>query len=214
MRSKLPALREALEGRFDAHHAVVVARLLAHIDALDVGIDALDEQVVTESAPWAELITLVCTIPGVKRRTAEMLLAECGADMRVFPTAAHLASWAGICPGNHESAGKRYSGRTRPGSKWLRAGLTESAQAAARTTDTYLASHYRHIRGRRGGQKAIGALRHDILIAYWHIATKHEPYHDLGGDWHQRRYSPEKQTARLIRQLERLGHTVTLQPAS
>lgn len=130
------------------------------------------------------------------------------------PASAHLASWAGICPGNRESAGNHASGHTRPGPRWLRAALTEAAHAAARSGDTHLAAHFRVIRGRRGKQKAIGAVRHDILIAYWHIATKPAPYHDLGADWHQRRYNPEKQTQRLIRQLQRLGHTVTLQPAT
>lgn len=213
LRAKIPALREALDARFDDHHGAVVAQLLIHLDALDAGIAALDARVAEAVAPWADLVELLCTIPGVKTRTAEVLIAECGADMAAFPTAGHLASWAGICPGNRESAGKHYSGRTRPGSKWLRAALTEAAQAAARTTDTFLASHFRQIRGRRGKAKAIGALRHDILIAFWHIAAKREPYHDLGGDWHQRRYSPEKQTQRLVRQLERLGHKVSLQPA-
>jgi transposase len=150
LRAKIPALREALDARFDDHHAVVVAQLLAHIDALDAGVDALDVRVSEAVAAWADLVELLCTIPGVDTRTAEVLIAECGADMRVFPTSAHLASWAGICPGNHESAGKQSSGKTRPGSKWLRTALTQAAQAAARTTDTYLASHFRQIRGRQG----------------------------------------------------------------
>lgn len=212
LRAKIPALREALAAHFDDHHGAVVAQLLAHIDALDVGIANLDARVVDAVAPWTDLVELLCTIPGVEQRTAEVLIGECGADMSVFPTAGHLASWGGICPGNRESAGKHYSGKTRPGSKWLRTALTEAAQAAARTKDTYLASHFRMIRGRRGHQKAIGALRHDILIAFWHITSKREAYHDLGPDWHQRRYSPEKQTQRLLRQLERLGHKVILQP--
>jgi transposase len=213
MRRKIPQLREALDASFDDHHAAVVEQLLAHVDALDVGIAALDERIVEHTKPWADLIALVCTIPGVKRRTAEVLIAECGVDMTVFPTAAQLASWAGICPGNRESAGKRSSGHTRPGAKWLRVALTEAAQAAARTSDTYLASHFRTIRGRRGKSKAIGAVRHDILIAYWHIVTKREPYRDLGPDWHHRRWSPEKQAQRLVRQLERLGMQVLVEPA-
>lgn len=213
LRAKIPALRDALDGRFDDHHATIVAQLLAHVDALDAGIATLDARIAEHTAPWADLVELVCTIPGVSTRTAQVLIAECGADMSVFPTAGHLASWAGICPGNRESAGKRASGHTRPGPRWLRVALTEAAQAAARTRDTYLAAHFRVIRGRRGKAKAIGAVRHDILIAFWHIATRREPYRDLGPDWHQRRYTPEKQAQRLVRQLERLGHTVTLQPA-
>jgi transposase len=214
MRAKIPELREALDCRFDDYHATVVAGLLTHIDALDTGITTLDTRIASHTSPYADLVELTCTIPGVQTRTAEVLIAECGVDMGVFATSAHLSSWGGICPGNRESAGKRASGHTRPGNKWLRTALTEAANAASRTHDTYLASHYRTIRGRRGHAKAIGALRHDILTAYWHIATKLEPYHDLGADWHQRRYSPDKQAQRLVRQLERLGHTVTLQPAT
>lgn len=216
LRTKIPALREALSGRFDDHHATIVAQLLAHVDALDAGITALDARVADAitDAGLDDLVDLVVTIPGVGNRVAQVLLAECGADMRVFATSAHLASWAGICPGNRESAGKHGPGHTRPGPKWLRAALTEAAHAAARSSDTYLAAHFRVIRGRRGVAKAIGAVRHDILIAFWHIVAKHEAYVDLGADWHQRRYSPEKQTRRLVRQLERLGHTVTLQPAN
>lgn len=213
LRAKIPALRDALDGRFDDHHGAIVAQLLAHIDALDAGIATLDARVRDAIADHADLVELICTIPGVHTRTAEVLIAECGTDMSVFPTAAHLASWAGICPGNRESAGKQTSGHTRPGPRWLRAALTEAANAASRTHDTYLAAHFRVIRGRRGKHKAIGAVRHDILIAYWHITSKREAYVDLGPDWHQRRYSPDKQTQRLVRQLERLGHTVTLQPA-
>jgi transposase len=215
LRAKIPALRDALDARFDDHHAAIVAQLLAHVDALDAGIATLDARVddAIVDAGLGDLVELVCTIPGVATRTAQVLLAECGADMGVFATSAHLASWAGICPGNRESAGKRGSGHTRPGPRWLRVALTEAAHAASRTRDTYLGAHFRVIRGRRGVAKAIGAVRHDILIAFWHVVAKRTEYVDLGADWHQRRYSPEKQARRLVRQLERLGHTVTLQPA-
>jgi transposase len=128
----------------------------------------------------------VCTIPGVSVRTAIMLLAECGADMTVFRTPAHLASWAGICPGNNTSGGRSRSGRTRHGSIALRTALTEAAHAAARTKNTYLAAHHAHIRGRRGLPKAIGATRHDLLIAYWHVVHDQVDYADLGPDWAQR----------------------------
>ena len=139
LRAKLPALREALQGRFDAHHAVIIGRILAHIDYLDEAITEISQEIEQHLAPLASHIDLLCTIPGIARRTAEVLIAETGGDMSAFPTAKHLASWAGMCPGNDESAGKRRSGRTRNGSKWLRATLIEAAKAASRTRNTYLA---------------------------------------------------------------------------
>jgi transposase len=215
MRSKIPQLREALANRFDVdHHGALVAQLLAHIDVLDEALASLDRRVVEQCAPFAEIIELVDTIPGVARRTAEMLVAECGIDMTRFPTAGHLASWAGICPGNNASGGKRRSGRTRPGSRWLRQALTEAAWAVARSKGTYFASHHAQIAGRRGKTKALGATRHDILVAYYHIVNERVPFDDLGADWLARRYSVEHRTNRLVRQLEALGHSVTLQPVA
>jgi transposase len=161
----------------------------------------------------AELVELVCTIPGVGLRTGQVLIAECGIDMSVFPSVGHFASWAGICPGTNTSAGKRYSGKTRRGSKWLRQALSESAQAAARSKGTYLASHYWQIRGRRGTHKAIGATRHDILVAYYHIVRDRLPYRELGPDWLARRYSPEHRARRLLRQIEALGFNVSIEAA-
>jgi hypothetical protein len=133
--------------------------------------------------------------------------------MSVFPTVRHFASWARICPGNNKSAGKQRSGKTLRGSRWLREALTEAAKAAARTKGTYLASHYWQIRGRRGEPKAIGAIRHDILVAYYHIVRDRIPYRELGADWLKRRYSPEHRARRLVHQLESLGLKVTLEAA-
>jgi transposase len=214
LRAKIPALREALAGRFRAeHHGLLVAQMLAHIDFLDAVIAEIDTTLERAAAPFQAVIKRVCTIPGVSVRTAVMLLAECGADMTVFRTPAHLASWAGICPGNNTSGGKSRSGRTRHGSVALRTALTEAAHAAARTKNTYLAAHHAHIRGRRGLPKAIGATRHDLLIAYWHVVHDQVDYADLGPDWAQRRRSTDHRTRRLVHQLEQLGHTVTLQPS-
>lgn len=213
LRLKIPALRAALAHRFRLeHHGLLVAQMLAQVDFLDALIAETYQRVEVLLRPVQDVLELVMTIPGVKRRVAEVLVAEVGLDMSVFPTAGHLASWAGICPGNNASGGKRRSGRTRHGSMWLRIALTEAAHAAARTKGTYLAAHHAQIRGRRGTQKAIGATRHDILIAYFHIVHDRVPYQDLGPDWTDRRRTTEQQTRRLVRQLERLGMNVTINP--
>jgi transposase len=215
LRAKIPQLQQALTSRFrQAHHGPLVARILAHIDYLDESIADLDVQIDELLRPFAQILARVITITGVNRITAAVLIAEIGVDMTVFTTAGHLASWAGICPGNHTSGGKRKHGTTRKGSVALRTALTEAAWAAARARGTYLNAHFHQIRGRRGTAKAIGALRHDILIAYWHILHDHVDYHDLGSDWFTRRHTIDHQRRRLIRQLEHLGYTVTLQPTA
>jgi transposase len=210
LRRKLPALREALHGRFEAEHALIVGRILAHIDYLDESIAELSQAIEEQIAPFEPAVELLCTIPGVQRRTAEVIIAETGGDMSAFPTAKHLASWAGVCPGNDESAGKRRSGRTTKGSKWLRAALIEAAKAASRTKNTYLAAQYQRLRARRGHNKATTAIAHSMLTAAWHMLQTGETYNDPGSDYFTRR-DPERHTRRLIAQLERLGHTVRLQ---
>jgi transposase len=211
LRKKIPALRKALEGRFDTEHALIVGQILAHIDFLDEAIDRLSDAIEEQIAPFAAQRDLLMTIPGVKRRTAEVLIAEIGVDMSAFPTAKHLASWAGVCPGNDQSAGKRRSGRTGKGSKWLRATLTEAALAATKTKNSYLAAQYQRLRGRRGHSKAVTAVGHSILTAAWHMLQTGELYRDLGSDYYNRQ-NPDRLTKRLIRQLEALGHHVTIEP--
>lgn len=210
LRKKLPALREALEGRFDAEHTLVVGRILAHIDYLDEAIDDLSTAIEAQLGPLAPAVELLCTIPGVGRRAAEVIIAETGGDMTAFASAKHLASWAGMCPGNDESAGKRRSGKTRKGSKWLSQTLVECAKSANRTKDTYLAAQYRRLRARRGANKATIAVCHSILTAVWHMLQTGETYNDPGGDFYARR-DPERTRKRLINQLERLGYNVTVQ---
>jgi len=213
LRAKIPALKEALVGRFDRQHALIVSAILAHLDFLDEQIQLLSDEIEAQLAPFARAVELLCTIPGVQRRTAESVLAEIGTDMSRFPSDRHLASWAGQCPGNDRSAGKRRSGKTRHGSKWLDTALTEAAMAATRTNDVYLAAQYQRLRPRRGHGRALGALKHSILCACWHMLQTGELYREAGGDYFSRR-DPERATRRLVAQLERLGHRVTLEAAA
>src|SRR3954453_270897 len=213
LRTKLPALRAALEGRFEAHHALVIGAILAHLDFLDEQIDQLSEAITAHLDPQtAAGLKLAATIPGVAQRTAEVLVAEIGTDMTVFPSARHLASWAGQCPGNDQSAGKRRSGRTRKGPKWLGIALEEAALAATRAKGSYLHALYRRLRPRIGHGRAIGAIKHFMLTAYWHMFTTGETYTDLGADYFERR-DPERLIKRLVGRLESLGTTVTLNPS-
>jgi transposase len=213
LRAKIPALREALVGRFDAQHALLVGAILAHLDFLDEQIDQLSDAIEEQLAPFVAAVELLCTIPGVQRRTAQTVIAEIGTDMSRFPSARHLASWAGQCPGNDRSAGKRRSGKTRHGSKWLDSALTEAALAATRTKDVYLAAQYQRLRPRRGHGRALGAVKHSLICACWHMLTTGELYREPGGDYFAPR-DPERATRRLVAQLERLGHRVTLEAAA
>jgi transposase len=218
MRSKIPRLVDALRGNFRIdHHGVLVAQILAQVDFLDRQLADIDEHIAAFVIDLEPVIERVQTIPGVARKCAIGMIAEIGVDMTVFPTAAHLASWAGICPGNNASGGKARSGHTRRGPIALKTVLTEAAQAAGRTKNTYLGARYHAIRGRRGTFKAVGAIRHDILIAYWHIvsadantADVSASYRELGPDWITRRHSREYQIAKLAKQIEKLGATVTV----
>ncbi len=214
LRQKLPELKEALEGRFEPLHGLLIGSILAHLDFLDTQILALSEAIEAKLGPLAPgAVTLLCTIPGIGERTAENVIAEIGLDMSVFPTAQHLASWAGQCPGNDQSAGKRRSGKTRKGSKWLNLALKEAAIAATRANGSYLQALYLRKKAQGGHNKAIGAVKHSMLCAIWHMLQTGELYRDLGPD-HFAQRNPERQTRRLVDQLQRLGHTVTLLPAT
>jgi transposase len=214
LRKKLPALREALAGDFKPHHALIASHILAHLDYLDETIGTLTQEVEHRLAPFAHKAELLTTITGVAARTAQAILAELGPDMSRFPTDRHAASWAAVCPGNDESAGKRRSGRTRSGNPHLRAALVEAACAAIRTKNTYPRAQYEQVKRRRGHNKAVTAVAHSILIAAHHILKNDVPYHDLGGDYFARRADPQRLTKRLVAQLQRLGHNVTLQATS
>jgi len=209
MRRKIPALRQALAGHFDAHHRLWIGAILRHIDFLDEQIEQLTGMIAEQIRPFAPAVELLCTIPGIQRRGAECIIGEIGTDMTCFATARHLASWAGLCPGNDKSAGKRRSGKTRDGSKWLDFALEEAAMAAIRVKGHYLEAQYRRLKPRRGHKRALGAIKHTMICAIWHMLSTGETYRDLGGDYFTNR-DPERQTRRLVAQLERLGHHVTL----
>jgi transposase len=214
LRAKIPELRDALAGRFNSHHALLCRAMLARIDQADATIAELTARIEALQDPHEAAVTLLVGIPGVSHRTAQVILAEIGTDMSRFPTPGHLASWAGMCPGNNESAGKHRSGRTRHGSKWLRIALVEAAQAAGRSKDTYLAAHYARVRGRRGPGRAAVAVGHSILVIAWHLLSTGQTYSDLGGDYFDKRRTSTAYQKRLVAQLEAMGHKVTLEPAA
>lgn len=209
LREKRAALEQALTGRLQAHHRFVLAELLGQIDSLEETIARFDPQIEAYCRPFEEALQLLDTIPGVARDTAEIIVSEIGTDMSRFPTADHLAAWAGVAPGNNESAGKQHSGRTRPGNKTLKVALTQVAHAAARTKNTYLSTQYHRLAGRRGKKRAILAVAHSILVIAYHMLLRKEPYHDLGGDYFDKR-RPEVTAKRLLKRLEQLGFQVEL----
>jgi transposase len=214
LRAKIPRLREAVPGRFNEHHAVLVRELLAHIDYL-AGVEArLDDRVDELIRPFVAQRELLMTIPGVHKRNAEIIIAEIGVDMSRFPTAQHLASWAGMCPGNNESAGKRRSGRTRRGDPWLQSALVEAGWSASRTRRTSMQARFWRIAKRRGVEKATYAVGHHLLVAIWWMLHNNVTYSEMGHDYLTRRVDPERRQRQLLHQLEQLGLKVTVEPAA
>jgi transposase len=218
MRAKIADLSMALEGRFGDHHALMCRLHLDHIDHLEAMIARLDAQVEAMMIPFRAARDLLTTAPGIGPLSAAAVISEIGADVReFFPDAAHLASWTGLCPGNHESAGKRRSGRRRKGNQHLQSILVECAWSAVRH-DGYLKSLYhRHVmkwggyRSSTAKNKAIVVVAHALVVIIWHILATGKPYHELGADYFTRRLDPERETRRLIARLEALGHHVTLE---
>jgi transposase len=211
LRAKLPALRQALVGRFRRHHALLVSELLAHLDYLEEAIERLNEPIAEQLRPFAPTLTPLDAIPGVNQRTIEGIVAEIGLDLSPFPSDRHVVSWAGLCPGHHESAGKHQGGTPRKGNRWLRATLTEAALAAIRVKDSRLAARYRRIMRRRGHKKAVVAVAHTILVIVYHMLKHGVPYQELGATYLDQR-EREHVTRRYVKHLERLGHRVILEP--
>jgi transposase len=213
MRSKRPLLEQALQGRLTDHHRFLIRQQLTHIQMLDREIDQFSAEIAKRFQSCEAAIARLSTIPGIKRRLAEVILSEIGTDMSRFPSARHLASWAGICPGNNESAGKRLTGRTRKGSPWLRTALVEAAQAAARSKECYLSAQFHRLTIRRGGKKAIVAVAHTLLVIVYHVLAEETDYQELGGNYFDERdrLTIQKQ---LVRRLEKLGYDVTLAPTT
>jgi transposase len=217
LRRKIPALRQALRGRFNEHHALLIGMCLEHTSHLEGAIARLDEHVDALFAahtseggiPFVRARDRLDTITGVGKRAAETIVAEIGVDMTRFPTAAHLASWAGVAPGNNITGGKRGSGKTTKGDVWLIDILTQCAWAAAHTRDTYLSAQFWRLARRIGKKKAAVAVAHSILVICWHLLTDDCDYTDLGGDYFTRR-NVDRQRDRLISQLHSLGYRVTL----
>jgi transposase len=212
LRSKRPELAQALVGRFSDHHALLVATMLDRIDSTQASIDAVATAIADAMRPFSAQLMLLQTIPGIGPRIAEVMIAETGADMSRFPTAAHLASWAGLTPGINQSAKHRGSTRCRHGNRHLNSAMVEAARAASHSKNTYPSAQYWRL-ARRGANVAAVAVGHSLLVAAWHVLHDEMPYHDLGGDYFQRRTDPAKRTRTLVAQLEALGHTVTLDAA-
>jgi transposase len=213
LRKKIPQLKEALTGRVREHHRFLLSEQLSHIDYLDEAIDRLHAEIGERLGPFEPEIQLLDTIPGINRQTAEELIAEIGADMSRFPDGHHLASWAGMCPGHNESGGKRKSGKTRKGNRWLRSTLVEAAHGAAHTKDTYLASQYHRLVGRRGKKRALVAVGHSLLIISHYVLKRSQAFYDLGSNYFEDLHR-QRLERNLVKRLEHLGYKVTLEALS
>jgi transposase len=211
LRAKLPTLRQALEGRVQAQHRVLIRHVLAHVDFLEQQLAQLTAEIEEACVPFAEAVALLETLPGVAEAAATAIVAEIGTDMSRFPSAKHLASWAGLCPGNRQSGDKRLSGKTTAGNVWLQAVLGEVAWSTTHTTGTSLAALYQRLARRRGKHKAIVAVAHSILVSSYHMLRSHQPYHELGPD-HFDRLDTTHIQRHDVHRLEQLGFTVALTP--
>jgi len=210
LRGKIPELEKALQGHLTEHHHFLLQLLWKQLAQQEELLGELDTRIAEQTRPFAEQIERLDAVPGVDRRVAEVWLAEVGADMSPFPTDQNLASWAGMCPGNEESAGKRRRRRITPGNRWLKRTLAQAAWAASHTKNSYLASQYRRLAGRRGKKRALIAVGHSILVIFYHMLKEQTTYADLGAHFFDR-LEPERLTRYYVKCLQRLGHKVTLE---
>jgi len=213
LREKIPQLELALEGRMSDHHRFLLRALLDQLAHLEGQIELFDRRIEQMNSPFVLAVEAVAAMPGFDRTSAQAVIAEIGTDMNVFPSADHLSSWCGICPGNHESAGKRQSGKTRKGNAWLRSILTQSAWAATHKKGSYFRAQYRRLVGRRGKKRALIAVAHSLLVVIYHLLHTGRSFEDLGMDYLDRR-DVEKIARHHIKRLESLGYTVTKKNAA
>ena len=213
LRSKIPELRPALEGKVTEHHRFMLGELLNHLEYLESRIEGFSRRIEEVSRPFAPAIAKVATLPGFDQRSAQNVVAEIGADMDTFPSAQHLASWAGVCPGNHESAGKRKSGKTTKGNRWLGSALSQSAWAAARKKDSYFQAQYRRLAGRRGKKRAIVAVAHSLLTIIYHMLKDASEYRELGCHYFDK-LNAHRLLPHLLKRIKDMGYQVTLQELS
>lgn len=213
MRNKIPQLEDALAGRFTEHHAFMVRQYLTQIDQQTAMIDQLTERIEDAIAPFRPAREVLVTIPGVSVLVADVIIAETNADMTAFETAAHLASWAGVCPGQNESAGRMKSSHTTHGNRYLKGALGVAALAASRSKNTFLAARYRRLVTRRGKPRALVAIEHNILTAVWHMLRNGEAYEELGPEYYTQ-HDPQRTRNRAIRDLESLGYEVVITPVA
>lgn len=209
LRAKMDALGRALLGRFRKHHAFLAGEILAHIDYLEESMERITQELEESIRPFGQEVERLKTIPGVQDKTAQAIVSEIGVDMKAFPTPRNLASWAGVCPGNNESAGKHKSGRARKGNRWLRVALVEAANAAIRDRDTYFFAQYVKVSRKRGHKRAVVAVAHSMLVIAYHLLSRKTTYQELGADYFEKRNKTAIQH-RLVQRLERLGFQVTL----
>jgi transposase len=211
MRKKTDRLEEALESNFGAHHAILCRQVIDHLDFLDASIATLSTEICARLLPFEPQVTLLTSIPGISVTTAQVIVAETGADMSRFPTAGHLCAWAGVAPASYESAGKKRPAGTRKGAPWLRRTLIEAARAGARTKGSYYSALYARIARRRGPNKAVVAVANSMLETAWHLLSTGALYQDPGADYFERRHDPAIEAKRLQRRIEALGFAVTIE---
>lgn len=213
LRAKLPELEKALEGRVTAHHRFLLRELMRQLSFLEGQVTTFEEEIQRQMSPFEWAAELLMTMPGVDRTAACALIAEIGADMSRFASSRHLASWAGLCPGNNESAGKRRSGKSHRGNRWIKGLMVEIAWAASRTKNTYSRTQYQKLAGHRGKKRALVAVANSLLQAAWYMLSRRQSYKELGGDYLERVNRKHLERS-LVRRLEKLGHKVTLEPAA